>query len=427
MKRAKVQHRKLRRDAVLRKLPAELQQEVMDYLEGEGRWKEAHTLREGARWLKRSGVSVSICTLSRYCEWRRLQEDLRRSEETAVAFVKECRKRGWIRNAEEEFLAGQIFFGRLAMMQKDNPGFVRLLRERTREKGVKVQERKVALLEAREAKIMAAVTNEALTAEEKEAAVKQILGIKREGGAESGDQARKVYDPGSVLLPYQRRWVEDESRWKFGLMSRQVGKDFSSGYEGIQEILRGERAGEAVTWLIAAPSERQSLESLAKWKDWAQAFKVSLAGYEEKREGKGESLLKSATISFPHGSRVIAVPGKPDTVRGYSANVLLTEFAFFEQPDLTWRAILPSITNPLRGGEKKVRLITTPNGIGNKAHEIWVRNYGGGTEGTEGTRGTEGTKETKGTTRTDTDQHGRKGCVGGRISGRAILWIFIRR
>ena len=158
-------------------------------------------------------------------------------------------------------------------------------------------------------------------------------------------------------------------------MARQVGKDFSSGFEGIRDILRAEKAEDKRDWLIAAPSERQSLESLSKWKDWAQSFKASLKGYEEIREGGGESLLKSAIITFPRGSRVIAVPGRPDTVRGYSANVLLTEFAFFEDPDQTWRAILPSITNPLRGGVKKVRLITTPNGIGNKAHEIWAKNY----------------------------------------------------
>jgi phage FluMu gp28-like protein len=186
---------------------------------------------------------------------------------------------------------------------------------------------------------------------------------------------KKIYDPNSKLLPYQRRWAEDGSRWKFGLMSRQAGKDFASGNEGIRDILRAEKKGEKRDWLIAAPSERQSMESLGKWKDWAQAFKVSLKGYEEVREGGGESLLTSATITFPKGSRVIAVPGKPETVRGYSANVLLTEFAFFENPDATWRAILPSITNPMRGGVKKVRLITTPNGIGNKAHEIWAKNY----------------------------------------------------
>jgi phage FluMu gp28-like protein len=192
---------------------------------------------------------------------------------------------------------------------------------------------------------------------------------------------RTAAAPGAELLPYQKRWANDTSRWKFGLMSRQVGKDFACGFEGMRDCVEADLAGKKIDWLIAAPSERQSLESLQKWKDWAETFKVALADEKLEREGGRESLLKSATITFPGGSRVIAVPGRPDTVRGYSANVLLTEFAFFENPDLTWRAILPSITNPMRGGEKKVRLITTPNGIGNKAHEIWSQNYVPGSAG----------------------------------------------
>jgi phage FluMu gp28-like protein len=186
---------------------------------------------------------------------------------------------------------------------------------------------------------------------------------------------KPTYPPIAKLKAYQRKWANDSSRWKFGLMSRQVGKDFASGFEGIRDILQHERRNEQTDWLIAAPSERQSLESLQKWKNWAECLRVSLTSYEEHRPGGSESLLQSAVMKFPHGSRVIAVPGKPDTVRGFSANVLLTEFAFFEQPAATWRAILPSITNPLRGGEKKVRLITTPNGLGNMAHDLWVRSY----------------------------------------------------
>jgi phage FluMu gp28-like protein len=177
-------------------------------------------------------------------------------------------------------------------------------------------------------------------------------------------------------LPYQRRWAGDQARWKFGLMARQVGKDFSSGFEGMADCALAERAGRKITWLIAAPSERQSLESLRQWKQWAEMHRMTIAKDEELREGGGESLLKAATITFPHGSRVVAVPGKPDTVRGYPANVLLTEFAFFEQPEATWRALLPSVGNEL-GGIKKVRLITTPNGIGNLAHDIWVKNFHG--------------------------------------------------
>jgi hypothetical protein len=186
-----------------------------------------------------------------------------------------------------------------------------------------------------------------------------------------------------LLLPYQKRWAKDKSRWKFGLMARQVGKDFSMAAEGVSDCWSHENRGQKTEWLIAGPSERQSLESLAKWREWVAVHKMEIVDWQEKREGGPEALLKSSTIVFPHGSRVIAVPGRPDTVRGYSANVVLTEFAFFENPDLTWRAILPSITNPLRGGVKKVRLITTPNGIGNKAHEIWSKNYSVGRDSVE--------------------------------------------
>lgn len=163
--------------------------------------------------------------------------------------------------------------------------------------------------------------------------------------------------PLELLLPYQDRWVSDPARFKAGIWSRQVGKDFSGNAEIVVDCMTREKT----TWMIAAPSERQAIESLGKSREWAQAFEFAIAQELEEREHEN-ALLKSAEIHFPNGSRIIAVPGKPDTVRGFSANLLLTEFAFFEDPDATWKAILPSITNPLRGGEKKARLISTPNG-----------------------------------------------------------------
>jgi phage FluMu gp28-like protein len=182
--------------------------------------------------------------------------------------------------------------------------------------------------------------------------------------------ARKRYTPGDELLSYQRAWVRDKKPFKYGLMARQTGKDFAAAFEGTADVFAAEAARQKTTWLIVAPSERQSLESLIKWKNWATAFNITLKAESETREAGPESILRSAQIEFEHGSRVIALPGKPETVRGFSANVLLTEFAFFEDQDKTWRAILPTITNPI-GGRKKLRIITTPNGIGNKAFEIW--------------------------------------------------------
>ena len=184
-------------------------------------------------------------------------------------------------------------------------------------------------------------------------------------------------DPFGLLLLYQQRWVNDNSRFKFGLMARQVGKDFASGFEGVRDCFLTEQKGGKTTWLIASPSERQSQEAFEKWKEWAAAFDLAIADMQDEREDRrnSQSRLKSATLTFAGGSRVIAVPGRPDTVRGFSANILLTEFAFFDDPERTWRAILPSITNPLRGGPKKCRIITTPNGAGNKTHELWTKNY----------------------------------------------------
>lgn len=177
-------------------------------------------------------------------------------------------------------------------------------------------------------------------------------------------------DPRSLLLEYQDRYWRDKSRFKFGLWSRQTGKDFTSEGEAVEDCFLTPKT----PWMVAAPSERQSLDSLDKAKEWAEAFALKIDDYQERREGSSsESLLKSAEVIFSNGSRIRAVPGKPDTVRGTSSNVLLTEFDFFEDPDATWRAILPSITNPLRGGLKKVRIITTPNGIGSAGHKIWTK------------------------------------------------------
>ncbi len=176
-------------------------------------------------------------------------------------------------------------------------------------------------------------------------------------------------DPRSLLLEYQFASYHDRSRFKASLQSRQTGKDFVMQGEAVEDC--HDRPG--TKWMIAAPSERQSLASLDQGKLWAEAFELLIDDFKIQREGGPGTLLKSAEIVFSNRSEIFAVPGKPDTVRGASANLGLTEFDFFENPGATWRAVLPSITNPLRGGEKKVRIVTTPNGKGSQMHKIWTK------------------------------------------------------
>lgn len=174
-----------------------------------------------------------------------------------------------------------------------------------------------------------------------------------------------VGDPRNLLLEGQFAVYHDRARFKCTLAGRQTGKDFTHAGETVEDCF--ERQTE---WMIAAPSERQALDSLEQDKLWAEAFDLHIEDYQEKREGAtSQTLLKSAEITLSgHKSRIRAVPGRPDTVRGRSTNVRITEFDFLEDSVRTWAALLPSITNPLRGGVKKARVYSTPNG---KAGMMW--------------------------------------------------------
>src|SRR4051794_10356941 len=169
------------------------------------------------------------------------------------------------------------------------------------------------------------------------------------------------------LLPYQAAFMTDSARFKIGLWARQTGKDFTCTCEAVLDCLRTPRT----TWLIVAAGERQALESLEKAKEWAEALGRPVHEFSGP-SNTARARASSAQIKWSNGSRIIALPANPNTIRGYSANIILTEFAFHEDPDAVWRAVYPSISNPLRGGVKKVRIISTPNGLSNKFASLWL-------------------------------------------------------
>jgi phage FluMu gp28-like protein len=196
----------------------------------------------------------------------------------------------------------------------------------------------------------------------------QVEGHKLGANANGWKNPFPETNPKSQLLQYGFEYWHDAARFKALNASRQSGKDFNSEGEAAEDCHMHPKH----MWMIAAPSERQSLDSQDQQKLWAEAFGLVIEDENIQREGiHGETLLKSSEILYNNGSKSVAVPGRPDTVRGKSANVLLTEFDFFDDPLATWRAILPSITNPLRGGEKKIRIVSTPNGKGRMLDKIF--------------------------------------------------------
>jgi phage FluMu gp28-like protein len=173
-------------------------------------------------------------------------------------------------------------------------------------------------------------------------------------------QFKRILD--ATLYSYQQRWLNDTARYKIGLWARQTGKDFSCAAEAVLDCIDTPQN----QWLIIACGERQALESLEKVKSWAERLA------DKAKDSSATFNIKSTEVRFGNGSRIRALPAKPAVLRGYSANLILTEFAFHDDPDGVWRAVFPIITNPLQGGEKKLRIISTPNGQANLFHQLWT-------------------------------------------------------
>lgn len=205
----------------------------------------------------------------------------------------------------------------------------------------------------------------------------------------------KLPSPRTLLLPYQERWVADAARYKIGVWSRQTGKSFSTACEAVIDCI--DDAG--TKWVCLSAGERQALEWLDKAKDWNAAFQSAIEAETQERDS-AEALLRQAEIRYANGSRIIAIPSNPNTARGYSANVILDEFAYHENPDAIWGAMFPSQSNALAGtfqarvkallaGENvrdikralRLRVVSTFNGRDNKFHALWEKREQNGYSG----------------------------------------------
>ena len=176
--------------------------------------------------------------------------------------------------------------------------------------------------------------------------------------------APPVCKPASVenpipVLPYQERWIEDNSQLKIAVWSRQSGKSYAAALRATLQCIN-----KHTQYIILSKGERQSRLFMEKVKFFCQAFKdlKIVRRYVELPE-TDEKVME---VHFPHnGSRIIGLPANPDTARGYSGNIVLDEFAFHGDARKIYAACFPIIT---RG--YSIEVISTPNGTAGKFYEI---------------------------------------------------------
>ncbi len=169
------------------------------------------------------------------------------------------------------------------------------------------------------------------------------------------------------LLPYQQADVESGHRLQWSCWARQTGKSFT---KSLRRILRGLKRGRTQIFLSAG--ERQSRELMIKARQHCQALRTAFDYYDD-RYFAGTS-IKQLEICLPNRVRIIGLPANPQTVRGFTGDVFLDEFAMHAEDREIWAAIFPSILR----GDGELDVASTPKGCKNMFakladHELFHR------------------------------------------------------
>ena len=171
-----------------------------------------------------------------------------------------------------------------------------------------------------------------------------------------------------ILYPYQQRWLRDAARFKVGTFARQTGKTFTTTLEIVRDALEKGAGGGRSSWVILSRGERQAKEAMEEGvKLHLAALGAAFEAVEEDFKLSDGTTVRGSEVVLPGIARnkITALPANPDTARGFSRNVFLDEFAFHKDPRAIWRALFPVVS-----AGYLLRVVSTPNGRGNKHYEL---------------------------------------------------------
>jgi hypothetical protein len=154
----------------------------------------------------------------------------------------------------------------------------------------------------------------------------------------------------------QAEVLRSESKRGILNCSRQWGKSTVAAAMAVRRAATRAR----VVVLVASPSRRQSGELLLKARGMAER-----AGMPVRGGGAG-----AESIRFPNGSRIVALPGRAGTIRGYAASLLLLDEAAYME-DRMYEALRPMIA----ATQGDIWMMSTPNGKQGFFYRTWA--FGG--------------------------------------------------
>ena len=153
------------------------------------------------------------------------------------------------------------------------------------------------------------------------------------------------------FLPYQCRWLEDNSRIKIWEKSRRIGATYVQAYEDVRDAL----TLKIDVWFSSADITAAK-EYIQYCEKWAKMFNAAVKNLGEVVIDERKD-IKALSLEFKNGARINALSSNPTQFRSKGGKVVLDEFAFHQDQEGLWKAAKPCITwgYPLR-------ILSTHNG-----------------------------------------------------------------
>jgi len=182
-------------------------------------------------------------------------------------------------------------------------------------------------------------------------------------------------DRGAYWLPYQQRWIDDQSIIAVMRGSRRIGKDYAEAYRAVKSRLSGVRL---LDYNYSSADEQTAQEFL----DYCSQF-CKQVGFLARQiwdvEIIDEQKIKVGRIELPEvaGRRPVirALSSHPRSFRGRDGDITLSEWAFHNDPWALWDSASPVTT---LGGV--IRVLSTVNEEGDAFEQLCamgVRREGG--------------------------------------------------
>ncbi len=142
----------------------------------------------------------------------------------------------------------------------------------------------------------------------------------------------------SFFLPYQKKWILDESRIKIMEKSRQVGISWTTAYRLVRKHSTALKARDS--W-VSSRDELQAKLFIQDCKTFANILNIATNDF------CGKDIVSNtdcASIEFTNGSKIWSMSSNPDAQAGKRGSRILDEFALHPESEKLYAISLPGIT-----------------------------------------------------------------------------------